>query len=124
MPIKSVAHVCIKSTDLDATTAFYCGALGMTRVFEATQGGLRGATVHLAPACIMSCVAPPVVPGVGDLSWLPAWGVRALQAIGERLVLDRWIAPGLNRFRASLATYYFVADPDAAANAHGVVWMK
>ena len=28
------------------------------------------------------------------------------------------------RFRASLATYYFVADPDAAANARGVVWKK
>lgn len=28
------------------------------------------------------------------------------------------------RFRASLATYYFVADPAAAAQAHGVVWMK
>lgn len=28
------------------------------------------------------------------------------------------------RFRASLATYYFVADPEAAARAHGVVWHK
>ena len=29
-----------------------------------------------------------------------------------------------DRFRASLATYYFVADPAAAAGAHGVVWHK
>ncbi len=28
-----------------------------------------------------------------------------------------------DRFRASLATYYFVADPEAAKNAHGVVWL-
>ena len=28
-----------------------------------------------------------------------------------------------DRFRASLATYYFVADAAAAAQAHGVVWM-
>jgi len=29
-----------------------------------------------------------------------------------------------DRFRASLAAYYFVADPAAAAKAHGVVWLK
>ncbi len=26
MSIKSLAHVCIKTADLDATAAFYCGA--------------------------------------------------------------------------------------------------
>jgi catechol 2,3-dioxygenase-like lactoylglutathione lyase family enzyme len=39
MSIKSLAHVCIKSTDLDATTAFYCGALGMKRLFDFTRNG-------------------------------------------------------------------------------------
>jgi catechol 2,3-dioxygenase-like lactoylglutathione lyase family enzyme len=39
MSIKSVAHVCIKSSDLDATTEFYCGALGMKRIFDFTRQG-------------------------------------------------------------------------------------
>ncbi len=39
MSIKSVAHVCIKSTDLDATAAFYCGPLGMTRHFDFMRKG-------------------------------------------------------------------------------------
>jgi len=39
MSIKSLAHVCIKSPDLDATTAFYCGALGMKRLFDFTRQG-------------------------------------------------------------------------------------
>lgn len=39
MSIKSLAHVCIKSSDLDATTAFYCGALGMKRLFDFTRNG-------------------------------------------------------------------------------------
>jgi len=39
MSIKSLAHVCIKSNDLDATTAFYCGALGMQRLFDFTRNG-------------------------------------------------------------------------------------
>jgi catechol 2,3-dioxygenase-like lactoylglutathione lyase family enzyme len=39
MSIKSVAHVCIKTSDLDATAAFYCGALGMKRMFDFTRKG-------------------------------------------------------------------------------------
>ena len=39
MSIKSLAHVCLKSTDLDATSAFYCGELGMKRLFDFTRNG-------------------------------------------------------------------------------------
>jgi catechol 2,3-dioxygenase-like lactoylglutathione lyase family enzyme len=39
MSIKSLAHVCIKSANLDATTAFYCGELGMKRLFDFTRQG-------------------------------------------------------------------------------------
>jgi len=41
MTIKSVAHVCIKTTDLDATRDFYCGALGMTKLFDFMRKALR-----------------------------------------------------------------------------------
>jgi lactoylglutathione lyase/glyoxylase I family protein len=34
MNIKSVAHVCIKTTDLEQTREFYCGGLGMTILFR------------------------------------------------------------------------------------------
>ena len=39
MSIQSVAHVCLKTTDLDATDDFYCGALGMKKFFNFTQKG-------------------------------------------------------------------------------------
>ena len=39
MSIKSVAHVCIKTTDLAKTNDFYCGALGMTKQFNFTRKG-------------------------------------------------------------------------------------
>jgi catechol 2,3-dioxygenase-like lactoylglutathione lyase family enzyme len=39
MAIKSLAHVCIKTTDLDATADFYCGALGLKRMFDFTRKG-------------------------------------------------------------------------------------
>jgi catechol 2,3-dioxygenase-like lactoylglutathione lyase family enzyme len=39
MTIKSLAHVCLKSADLDATADFYCGTLGMKRLFDFTRKG-------------------------------------------------------------------------------------
>jgi len=39
--IKQLAHVCIHSTDIDATEAFYCDALGLTKSFEFVREGER-----------------------------------------------------------------------------------
>src|ERR1700712_4247757 len=39
MHIKSVAHVCIKTTDLKAARDFYCKALGMKKIFNFTRRG-------------------------------------------------------------------------------------
>lgn len=39
MKIKALAHVCIKTTDLAATSDFYCGALGMKKQFNFLRGG-------------------------------------------------------------------------------------
>lgn len=64
--------------------------------------GLPGATVHLSPTCIQSAIAPPILPGIGDLSWMPTWALRSLQRAGERFVLDRFIGGRLNAFRASV----------------------
>ena len=74
---------------------------GMRLVQEKT--GLPGATVHLSPLCLLSATRPPVLPGIGDFGWMPAWILRLLQAAAERLVLDRMIAPRLNAFRGDLA---------------------
>jgi len=39
MNIKSLAHICIHSCDLDATLKFYCGPLGMQKQFDFTKQG-------------------------------------------------------------------------------------
>ena len=66
------------------------------------HSGLPAATVHLSPICLPSATRPSVLPGVGDLSWLPAWALRALQSAAERLLVDRFVAPRLNRLRAEI----------------------
>ena len=37
--IKRLAHICIHTSSLDTTAAFYCGALGMDRHFEFEKDG-------------------------------------------------------------------------------------
>jgi catechol 2,3-dioxygenase-like lactoylglutathione lyase family enzyme len=39
MSILSLAHACIKTTDLTRTEEFYCGALGMKKQFDFTRKG-------------------------------------------------------------------------------------
>ncbi len=39
--IEALAHVCLKTTDLAATEAFYCDLLGFTRQFDFTRDGER-----------------------------------------------------------------------------------
>jgi catechol 2,3-dioxygenase-like lactoylglutathione lyase family enzyme len=39
MSIKSLAHVCVKTRDLQRTLDFYCGALGMQKLFNFTRKG-------------------------------------------------------------------------------------
>jgi catechol 2,3-dioxygenase-like lactoylglutathione lyase family enzyme len=37
--IKALAHVCLGAADLAAAERFYCGALGMRKVFDFVRGG-------------------------------------------------------------------------------------
>jgi catechol 2,3-dioxygenase-like lactoylglutathione lyase family enzyme len=39
MKIKSVAHLCLKTADLQRTLEFYCGALGLKRWFNFSKEG-------------------------------------------------------------------------------------
>ena len=64
------------------------------------HSGLPAATVHLSPIFLPSASLPSVLPGIGDPSWLPVWALRALQSGAERWLVDRWVAPRLNRVRA------------------------
>jgi len=39
MVIKSIAHICIKAKDLEATRHFYCDLLGFEKIFDFTKDG-------------------------------------------------------------------------------------
>ena len=72
-----------------------------TRLVQETRG-LAAATVHLSPTLLLSAHGPSRLPGLGDLARLPLWLRRLLLRTADRLVLDRWIAPRLDRIRGGL----------------------
>ncbi|MDR1282825.1 MAG: VOC family protein [Opitutaceae bacterium] len=41
MPITSLAHVCLKTTDLKRTREFYCDALGLEKQFNFIRNGVE-----------------------------------------------------------------------------------
>ncbi len=64
--------------------------------------GIRLATVHLQPAVLRSVYQAPVLPGLAMPGWLPRFVKRLLYRVGDTLIVDRLLAPGLNAFRAEL----------------------
>lgn len=64
--------------------------------------GLRGATVHLAPACLFSAHDPAAWPKLAALRQLPPWLAGPLQRLIEASALDPMLRPGLNQLRREL----------------------
>lgn len=59
-------------------------------------------SVHLQPTMLRSMIDPPYIQGMFMPRWMPAWMKRAQFFLGDRLVIDRVLAPPLNAFRAEL----------------------
>jgi catechol 2,3-dioxygenase-like lactoylglutathione lyase family enzyme len=58
--IKQLAHTCIISSDLAATEAFYCGALGLGKTFEFIKdGALYGFYLNLGNGTFLEVFAEP-----------------------------------------------------------------
>lgn len=68
---------------------------------------------------MLSALAPPILPGVRDLAWLPGWAVAVLQLIGKRLILEITAAPGLDSARLGLPTVRLGLDREPALGASG-----
>jgi rhamnosyltransferase subunit B len=63
--------------------------------------GVPYATAHLSPAVFRSYVQPVVLPA-GQMHRLPAWGVRAMYWVADKLIIDPAVAPVYNGFRKTL----------------------
>jgi rhamnosyltransferase subunit B len=60
------------------------------------------ASVHLQPTMLRSVIDPAYIQGLWMPGWMPKWMKQAQYDLADTLVLDRWLAPELNAFRAEL----------------------
>ena len=111
--LKMVAHVCIKSTDLERTLAFYCGALGMERQFDFTRGGrVIGFYLKLAERAFVEVFEAQEIAAPGADAALHHFCLETddMAAVRERLV-EHGFAPEEIRTGADGTLQFWVADP-------------
>jgi rhamnosyltransferase subunit B len=72
-----------------------------TRVFQELHG-VRAVTLHLAPSAFRTLHQMPVFRAGSDLSGLPTPLKRLMWWIADRVYVDPYITPELNRWRAEL----------------------
>jgi catechol 2,3-dioxygenase-like lactoylglutathione lyase family enzyme len=113
MSIKSLAHVCIKSTDLDTTAKFYCGALGLTRHFDFNRKGkVIGFYMKAANETFVEVFLADEIAQI-DKQMLNHFCLETadLQALRETL-LTHGYSPGEIKMGADETAQFWMKDPN------------
>jgi rhamnosyltransferase subunit B len=101
LPLLRPAYEMVRRRD-PARTVVAASTLVLGARAAQEKDGYRVATVHLQPSVFMSARAPSALADLPSLERLPVPVTAFLLRAIEGLVLDRALAPGLNRFRAEL----------------------
>lgn len=112
MAIKSLAHVCIKSTDLDATADFYCGVLGMKRLFDfSKQGKVIGYYLKADNATFVEVFLADELEKIGKQPLHHfCLEVESIQATRQEVV-NRGLDAGEIKLGADLSYQFWMKDP-------------
>jgi catechol 2,3-dioxygenase-like lactoylglutathione lyase family enzyme len=116
MSIKSLAHVCLKSADLDATDNFYCGALGMQRLFDFTRNGkVIGFYMKADNTTFIEVFAADAVDAIDKqvLNHL-CLETSDIAALRQSLA-ERGLAPGEIKMAADHTLQFWMKDPHGMA---------
>ena len=112
MSIKSLGHVCIKSTDLEATLAFYT-AMGMTKQFDFTRKGkLIGFYLKADNTTFVEVFLADEVEKI-DKQVLHHFCLETDSLEGLRkTLLERGYAPGEIKMGADQSPQFWMKDPN------------
>lgn len=75
-------------------------SLGLSARVLHDELGCPGATIHLSPSVIRSCVAPAKLPGLFMPGWLPMRVKQSIYEVGDKKFIDPLICPTINALRA------------------------
>jgi catechol 2,3-dioxygenase-like lactoylglutathione lyase family enzyme len=113
MSIKSIAHVCLKTTDLARTEEFYCGALGLKKHFNFTrQGKIIGAYFQAGNGTFVEVFTADEVERVGRqvLNHF-CLETESLEALRNSL-LARGLTVGALKMGADQTPQFWMKDPN------------
>ena len=85
-----------------ADSLVLAGSLALGARIAQEKLGVRLISVHLQPAVLRSCVAPPMLGPVALPRWLPAWFVRGYYGFLDRAIVDPIIRPTVEPLRSEL----------------------
>ena len=111
--IKSLAHVCIKTSDLEKTPEFYCGALGMEKLFDFTrQGNVIGFHIKASHDTFIEVfqdnkAAPPTTPQNPHHFCLLTENIEQVR----QALLNRGYSPGDIKMGADHSLQFWIKDP-------------
>jgi len=113
MSIKSLAHTCLKSTNLDATTDYYCGALGFKKHFNFTkQGKIIGFYMKAGNETFIEVFLADEIEKVGK-QVLNHFCLETDSLEGLRKTLmERGYAPGEIKMGADQTAQFWMKDPN------------
>jgi rhamnosyltransferase subunit B len=92
----------VANNHVPGDTVLVSSSLGFAGRIAQDKLNIPTATVHLAPSQFRSLIAPPILPGLWMPAWLPMWLKRQMWAGGDKLVIDKMLAPRINQLRAEL----------------------
>lgn len=117
MSIKSLAHVCIRTPDLDRTRNFYCDALGLRKLFDFTKAGnVIGFYLKVSGTSYIEVFkADDTVPPQSSLRLAHfCLETDAIESLREKLA-ESGFSPGEIRSGADHSFQFWVNDPNGVA---------
>jgi len=116
MKIKAVAHVCIKTTNLQLTEDYYCGLLGMEKLFHFTRKGsvigfyMKAAGETFIEVFLVEEATNSNSPVLSHICLLTE-NIKALR----QLIVDRGLAPGEICMGGDNCPQFWMCDPNGMA---------
>jgi catechol 2,3-dioxygenase-like lactoylglutathione lyase family enzyme len=117
MSVKSLAHVCLKTRDLEATTAFYCDALGMEKLFNFRRNGevigfyLKTANESFIEVFLTNGLQPPQRDRALDHFCLQT---EAIEDVRKKLRAKGY-SPGEIKMGADHSLQFWITEPNGLA---------
>jgi UDP:flavonoid glycosyltransferase YjiC (YdhE family) len=102
LPALRTVYNAVASGYVPGETVVAAGSLALGARIAQEKLGVPLASVHLQPAMFRSEYRAPILSNLFMPDWLPHFAKRIQYWLGDRLVIDRLLGPGVNRFRAEL----------------------